>query len=281
MRKKVLYNETRNLLRLSLLLFPLLTIIFAFEFCSNPPKIKSEKDAGLIQKTETKKVPVVNTNYEIQVYNDFIDEVYNVYRCHLDLDSPQTYLKYHDKVSKKEYDNYEKQYDLNLKHFNEMLDTSKITCFVDDSLYGFKIASSYILSELDSLQRLSFNYNVSDTITMPSATFVLDSLKSKKIYFEKPYYVHVNWQTMPTDTALKYSDQNQKYFSDYVDHQLDGKYYIGSLSLSRVKFNQDSTLCFLECGFTAQIRCGYGQYYFLKRNGGKWIVIKKISSWIS
>jgi hypothetical protein len=277
----VLSNEKFKIMRHYLLLIPFFTIIFTFTFCSNQPKTRSEKDTGVPKETKHKMIPYVNTICEIKVYNDFIDEVYNVYKCHLDLDSPQSYLKYHDNVTKEEYKNYKKQYELNLNHFNEMLDTSKITAFVADSLYGFKISSSDILSELDSLQKISFNYLISDTITMASAAFNLDSLKSKKIYFERPSYIYVDWDKMPTDTALKYSDQNQKYWSDHVAHQIDGKYYIGSISMSRVKFNQDSSLCFLECGYTAQSKCGYGYYYFLKRTKGRWIVFKKNFSWIS
>jgi hypothetical protein len=263
------------------LLIPLLVSIFAFTFCSNQPKISSEKGGGLKKEIEPLKVPFVNTISEVKVYNDFIDEVYNVYMCHLDLDSPQTYLKYHEKVTNEELKNYKKQYEINLKHFNEMLDTSIITAFVLDSLEGFKLSSSVLLLGLDSLQRISFNDLSTDTITMPSALFNFDSLRSKKIYFERPQYFSVDWDNMPVDTALKYSDQNHKYWSDHVDHQIDGKYYIGSISLSRVKFNNDSSLCFLECGFTAQSRCGYGYYYFLKKTKGKWTVLRKTRSWIS
>lgn len=257
--------------------------ILAISSCSNQSKVRGKNQPDENPEIAKENVVIVNTNKEIEVYNDFIDEVYRIYYCHLEMDSPEEYLLYNDdkKITKEEITNYKKKWNLYMKSYNEMIDTSKIIAFVDDSLYSLKMPSQNSFGKLDSIQRLQFHDLLADTIVIKSATFILDSLKSKKIHFERPPYIHFDWDKIPIDSALKYSDQNEKYWFDHVGHQVGNKYYIGAISMSRVKFNQDSTLCLLECGYMAQSKCGYGHYYLLKRKNKKWTIVTTSQSWVS
>ncbi|MBK7712552.1 MAG: hypothetical protein IPJ37_17505 [Bacteroidales bacterium] len=81
-----------------------------------------------VEEVKTEKLQNINTIAEVKVYNDIIDQVYNVYLCHLMMDSPKEKF-YKVKVSKKEYDSYKRQFDQYLKTFDKMLDTSKIIAF--------------------------------------------------------------------------------------------------------------------------------------------------------
>jgi len=122
---------------------------------------------------------------------------------------------------------------------------------------------------------------LNDTLISKSAYFILDSLKSSVVHFERPPFKHVDWDKMPEDTALKYSDQTDRYWHDHVGKQVGNKYYIGAIDMSRVKFNHDSTICVLECGYIAQSKCGYGHYYILKKIKIKWTVLISRQSWVS
>jgi hypothetical protein len=251
--------------------------MLVFTSCTNNHKQVEHEN----QKIILNNLPVINTISEIKVYNDFIDQVYKITYCHLEMDTPEEYLSYHENISKEEYKKYKKEFGLYMKHFNEMLDTSKIIVFVPDSLYEFKMPSSYLNSNLDSVQLLLFHDLVKDTSLMPSEPYSLDSLKSKKIYFERTPFHRTDLDKLSEDSVLKYYDNVMDWFQRHVGHQVGNKYYIGSIDLSRVKFNQDSTLCILECGYQAQSKCGYGYYYLLRKIKGKWTVITRLSSWIS
>jgi hypothetical protein len=272
-------NQFLKMKNASFLILALL-IIFTNTFCSRKRTEKAKVDNLSNQEILSDQLRYVNTDEEIGVYNDFIDQVYNVYYCHLDMASPKEHF-FKENVSKEIFNSYKKRFDQYLKRFNEMLDTSKIIAFVSDSLYILEKNPKYLISDLDSSQKRIFNETTFDTTVLKSAAFILDSLKSSRIYFERRPYKYIDWDKMPIDSALKYSDQNDKYWFDHVGKQINSKYYIGSISMSRVKFNHDSTLCFLECGYTAQSKCGYGHYYFLRKIKNKWIVVTSKTSWVS
>jgi hypothetical protein len=255
-------------------------IILSLTFCTQQKAKENQSQSLIKNEIKTHVSASINTNAEIKVYNDFIDQVYNVHFCHLEMESPSEKF-YKVKVSKKEYNSYKKEFDKYLKGFDQMLDTSRIIAFVADSLYALKVNVREFAEDLDSTENRIFHELVSDSIDLKSAAFILDTLKSNRIYFERPLYKHVDWDKMPTDTALKYSDQNERYWHNHVGCQLGNNYYIGSISMSRIKFNHDSTLCFLECGYTAQSKCGYGHYYFLQKLRNKWVVKIKLRSWLS
>jgi hypothetical protein len=246
--------------------------------CKNRPTQKAIENFGLdkISKNQT-----INTSFEIKVYNDFIDQVYRIYYCHLAMDTPEEYEKYHENNSKKDLDDYTKEFNVWFKKFNRMLDTSKITAYVNDSLKKLEFNVKYLRSELDSTETILFKDLLNDTIPLPSALYNLDSLKSNRIFFEISPYSKLNLNSMSEDSAYKYWEQAMKYWQAHVGHQVGNRYYIGEISMSRVKFNVDSTLCLLECGYLAQTRCGYGDYYFLKKSKNKFIVIKKVGAWVS
>jgi len=245
----------------------------------NKEKIRTKEKTAINERKSSS----INTNEEIKVYNDFIDQVYRIEYCHLEMDSPAEFLSYNNdrKVSKQELGNYKKEWALYLKHFHEMIDTSEVIAFVRDSLQKLEIPSPDRFKPLDSIQKARICDLLKDTTTLNPAPFILDSLKSKKVHFEIPPYIYVNWDKMPVDSALKYSDQNEKYWYVHVGHQVGNKYYIGAIDMSRVRFNHDSTFCILECGYMAQSKCGYGYYYILERKNNKWIVIAKECSWVS
>ncbi len=255
-------------------------LIMTLTFCSRQRSKKIQVQPFSMNGAKTEKLQNINTVAEIKVYNDIIDQVYDVYFCHLSMESPKEKF-YKVKVAKKEYNIYKKDFDEYLKKFDQMLDTSKIIVFVSDSLYALKLNLSDLSQDLDSTEKHIFHEFLNDSIDLQTAKFMLDTLKSRKIYFERPSYKHVDWEKMPVDSALKYSDQNEAYWHNPVGRQIGNKYYTGSISMSRVKFNHDSTLCFLECGYTAQSKCGYGHYYFIEKIKNKWVVKVKLRSWLS
>jgi hypothetical protein len=59
------------------------------------------------------------------MYNDFIDQVYRNRYCHLEMDSPEAYLRYNEdkKISRDELLDYKKKWNLYIKRYEEMLDT--------------------------------------------------------------------------------------------------------------------------------------------------------------
>jgi len=228
----------------------------------------------------------VNTTEEIRVYNDFIDTAYFIYLCRLDMDSPDSYFKYKDKYTKREYDDYKRKYMEHKKSFDNMLDTLNITALVPDSLMELNYPSQYIREDLDSSQNASFRYLLNDTTHLKPASYCVDSLKSNKIFFEQiPQNIskikYLDWDKMSIDTMKKYEKQLNSFWVDHYGSRIVQKYYIGVINMSRVKFNHDSTLCILECGHTAAMKCGYGFYYLLKKENDKWIIVKRIGSWIS
>ena len=236
------------------------------------------------RKMEVKQKSEVNTIEEIKVYNDFIDQAYKVYYCHLEMDSPKEYQSYNQNLSMQELDAYKKKYENYLRKYYEMLDTLQITAIVPDSLLALQCNQSYVLSKLDSIHRTLFGELLLDTISLESASFCLESLKGEKTYFERmPLNIprDLDWDNMQSDTLDKYSHMIEEFCQSHFGKPIDNKYYVGFIDLSRVKFNRDSTLCFLECGYIAQSKCGYGQYYFLKKVNGKWTVITTIGTWVS
>jgi hypothetical protein len=168
-----------------------------------------------------------------------------------------------------------------MKHHNEMLDTSKIIAFVPDSLKEFKMPYSYLNENLDSNNLKLFQDLILDTLILPTTSYNLDSLKSKKIFFERLPFHRTDLDSISQDSLYKYYDKVTEYWQHHVGRQIGNKYYIGTIDLSRVKFNRDSTLCALECGYLAQSKCGYGNYILLKKINGKWTILKTIGSWVS
>ncbi len=221
---------------------------------------------------------------EIKVYSDIIDQVYNIYYCHLEATSPKEYKFAHDNVTTEELEKIQYEYDQYLKKFNNMLDSCKITAIVLDSLVKLSIPIQYLSSNMDSLQRKEFEFLKSDTLNVKPSVYFVDSLKSKKIQFESiPTAIQkrIDCDSMPWDSCKKYYEKIESYYDGHYGKRIGNRYYIGLITMSRVKFNLDKSLCILECGYQAHFKCGYGDYYLLRKINGKWKIIKKIGSWLS
>jgi hypothetical protein len=262
-------------------IYVLLAIFLILHFwnCSNKKPVENSEIIKSDQLVCTKDTTFVDTDLEIKVYNDIIDEVFRIFDCR-DLATPENYRKRNPNATKGEYEAYDEYYAKIL----EMLDTLKITTFVPDSLKRLNL-NNLSSSRLDSNFLNQFHEFFTDTTILEPEFFNIDSLKSKKIYFERvpsriTRLMSIDPDNYPHDSLKVFDKEVEKFWFSRFGNRIGNKYYTGEITMSRVKFNSDSTLCVLEYGYSGGHMCGSGHYYYLRKINSKWKIVNKTDSWI-
>lgn len=266
--------------------FVLIWSIFSTS-CSRLLKREPSSNVETIKPLVNKKLSTstsndTNTLAEIMVYNDIIDDFYNVHFCHLKMDPPEEYF-FNRTYSKKEYEDYKKKFDNYLKKFDMDLKRVKITAVVLDSLSELLLFPKLFSHARDSILIREFRALISDSSALKPAAYLHDSLKAKGTYFERlPYKLQDKEyrRRMADDSLNVYTEILSNFWNTHRGFQKD-KYYTGFIEMSRVKFNCDSTLCVLNCGYSPGGNCGYGYYVFAKKVKNKWKIIAKLRDWVS